>query len=275
MKTSTYTKEMIRLLNMDIYCEYILHNKPPIIFIHGFVSSVYTFRRIIPLLSKHFSIIAIDLPGFGRSVKSISFIYTYENYGKLIAACIEHFQLEKAFLVGHSMGGQIALNTTKIVPERIDKLVLLSSSGYLDKAKRWQRYCSYLPFCEIAVNYVLNKKSVPDNLKNVFYDHSLISEDLIEEFGRPLKEKNFNKSMMRLLRYREGDLTSEQLKSIDKSILLIWGREDNVVPFHIGMKLKEDLPNSELIAYDKTGHLITEERAEAVSEQIFTFFRES
>ncbi len=270
-----YNKEMIRLLNMNIYCEYLLHNKPPIIFIHGFVSSVYTFRRIIPFLSKHFSIIAIDLPGFGRSVKSTSFIYSYENYGKLIAACIEHFQLDKVFLVGHSMGGQIALYTTKLVPDKIDKLVLLSSSGYLDKAKRWKRYCSYLPFCEIAVNYVLKKRSVPDNLKNVFYDQSLITKDLIEEFGRPLKEKNFNKSMMRLLRYREGDLTSEQLKSIDKPALLIWGREDKVVPFYIGMKLEDDLPDAKLIAYEKTGHLITEEKAEAVSKDIGTFFKRS
>lgn len=270
-----YNKEMIRLLNMNIYCEYLIHNKPPIIFIHGFVSSVYTFRRIIPFLSKHFSIIAIDLPGFGRSVKSTSFIYSYENYGKLIAACIDYFQLDKVFLVGHSMGGQIALYTTKLVPNKIDKLVLLSSSGYLDKAKRWQRYCSYLPFCGIAVNYVLNKRSVPDNLKNVFYDHSLITEDLIEEFGRPLKEKNFNKSMMRLLRYREGDLTSEQLKSIDKPALLIWGKEDKVVPFHIGMKLEDDLPDAKLIAYEKTGHLITEEKSEAVSKDIGTFFKRS
>lgn len=260
---------------MNIYCEYELNHKPPIIFIHGFVSSVYTFRRIIPLLSEHFSIIAIDLPGFGRSEKSTSFIYTYENYGRLIAACIEHFQLDKVFLVGHSMGGQIALYTTKIIPERIDKLVLLSSSGYLEKAKRWQRYCSYLPFCEIAVNYVLNKKSVPDNLKNVLYDQTLITKELIEEFGRPLKEKNFNKSMMRLLRYREGDLTSEQLKNINKPVLLIWGREDKVVPFHIGTKLNGDLPNAELIAYEKTGHLITEEKSEAVTEEILGFFKKS
>ena len=237
------------------------------------MSSVYTFRKIVPLLSEHFSIIAIDLPGFGRSEKSTSFIYSYENYGKLVAACIDFFRLEKVSIIGHSMGGQVALYTSQFVPEKIDKLVLLSSSGYLEKANRWKRYSSYFPLSGMVARYIINRNSVPDNLKNVLFDPSLITEELIEEFGRPLKEKNFHKSLLRLLRYREGDLTIEQLKRIGTPALLLWGTEDNVVPIHIGIRLAEDLPNAKLITYERTGHLITEEKPEAISKEILTFLQ--
>ncbi len=56
----------IRVNDINLYCEYILNDKPPILVIHGFASSTYTFRRIMPLLQKQFSVIAIDLPGLGR-----------------------------------------------------------------------------------------------------------------------------------------------------------------------------------------------------------------
>lgn len=264
-------KEIIRLMDMDIYCEYLLQDKPPIIFIHGFVSSVSTFQPIFPLLSDHFSIIAIDLPGFGNSEKCTSFVYTYENYGRLVAACMDYFQLEQTSLVGHSMGGQVALNTAKLVPERINKLVLLASSGYLAKAKSWQRYASYLPFSDLVARRVVHKKSVPDYLKNVLHDTSFITNELAEAYGRPLQEKNFYKALIRLLRYREGDLSKEQLKQINKPALLIWGTQDRVVPVQIGVQLTEDLPDARLITYEQTGHLLTVEKSKAVSGNILSF----
>lgn len=71
------TKEIIKLDGMNIYCEHNLQDKPPILFVHGFVSSVVTFQQMMPYLSRDYTVIAIDLPGFGRSEKSTSFIYSY------------------------------------------------------------------------------------------------------------------------------------------------------------------------------------------------------
>src|SRR5699024_5815763 len=110
LETYPFTKTSITLMNTDIYYTYHLNGKPPILLIHGFVASSYTFRPIMPLLAETFSVIAMDLPGFGRSEKSTTFKYTYENYARLVIACMDHFKWTHAHLVGHSMGGQIALN---------------------------------------------------------------------------------------------------------------------------------------------------------------------
>ncbi|MBT2654659.1 alpha/beta hydrolase [Bacillus sp. ISL-18] len=254
--------------NINLYCEYLLTDKPPILLIHGFASSTYTFRRIIPLLQEKFSILAIDLPGFGKSEKSTSFVYSFENYAKLMIECIHHFGFASTCIVAHSMGGQIALNMARIAPEKINKLILLSSSGYLKRAKKLLICSSYLPFFDKIIHYYIGRKDVKYHLGNVFFNQSLINDELIREFGRPLAEKGFYKALIRLIRHREGDLLPQQLKDIQVPTLLLWGEEDRVVPVEVGKQLVQDLPDARLITYEETGHLITEERPEFVFRNI-------
>ncbi len=264
-------KSYIRVANLNLYCEYLLNDKPPIFLIHGFASSSYTFRRLIPLLQKQFSVIAVDLPGFGKSEKSTTFVYSFQNYANLLLDCINKFGISNIDIVAHSMGGQIALNMARIIPKKINKLILLCSSGYLKRSKKLLIYSSYLPFFERFVHYYIGRKEVKDYLKDVFFNQSLINDQLINEFARPLTEKGFYKALIRLLRHREGDLLPQQLQQIQIPTLLIWGEEDQVVPIQIGYRLAQDLPNAQLITYEKTGHLITEERPEGVFENILMY----
>ena len=193
----------IKLSGINLYCEHLINDKPPILLIHGFVSSMYTFRRIIPLLMKQYSIIAVDLPGFGKSEKSTSFIYTLENYATLMLECVKHFGIPSINIAAHSMGGQIALHMARIAPEKVNRLVLLCSSGYINRAKRPLIYSSYLPFFEKFVRYYVGRKDVRAELRNVFFNQHLIDEELVLEFGKPLAEKDFCKALIRLLRHRE------------------------------------------------------------------------
>ncbi|MBB6455419.1 pimeloyl-ACP methyl ester carboxylesterase [Salirhabdus euzebyi] len=264
----TLNREYIEFCNVKVYCEYLINNKPPLLLIHGFASSTYTFNLLIPLLKKHFSIVAIDLPGFGRSEKSASFVYSLHNYAKIVACCIEHFKFKHVTIVGHSMGGQVALFTAKMIPEKINKLVLLASSGYLKRPNKSLIYCSYLPFFRSFVKRKARRKEVKEYLLDVFYEKSSITADHVEEFGRPLQEDGFYISLIRLLRHREGDLSSDELKKINTPTLLIWGEEDRVVSVKIGHKLVNDLPNAKLITYEKTGHLISEERPTEIYNHI-------
>lgn len=225
----------------------------------------------MPLLAKDFSVIAIDFPGFGRSEMSTTFRYTYENYAKLVIACMDYFKLHHASLVGHSMGGQIAMYTTRMIPARIDKLVLINSSAYWGKVHKWARIATLLPFFHLITKHIVQKNDVRDTLENVLYDHSLITEEMIEEYSMPLREKRFYKALGRFLRHREGDLHREQLKDIQTPALLLWGDADNVVPLSAGKKLKEDLPNATLFHYEKAGHLLTDERPQAIVEEIIAW----
>lgn len=263
-------KEVHTIDGINIYCEHVMNDKPPIILLHGFLSSTYTFHRIIPILKDHYSVVAIDFPGFGRSEKSRSFIYSYYNYAHFVKECADYFNLDQFYVAGHSMGGQIALNMVNVMPDRIKGLVLLGCSGYLKKSSKIWIYSSYVPFFDRAISMYIQKKGVVNGLKNVLYNHSFITDKHIEEFGKPLADRDFYKVLARLLRYREGDLTSEQLKDISTPSLLLWGEEDRVVPVHIGAQLESDLPQAKMITFKETGHLITEERPNEVCKAIIS-----
>ncbi|GAB3800866.1 alpha/beta fold hydrolase [Virgibacillus kimchii] len=266
-----FHKTTIKLANVNIYCEYKLNGKPPILLIHGLVASVYTFHKMMPLLEKHFSVIAIDLPGFGRSEKSVKFINSYENFAGIIADCIDYFNLKDVYLVGHSMGGQISLYTAKLFPEKVKKLILLNSSGYLRPSNHWIKLLSYAPYFYHFIKRRVKKQGVRSTLEIALSDHSVITEEMIEEYSRPLNEKNFYKSLLRLARYREGDLRSEQVKKITTPALLIYGEEDRVVSLKVAKKLHNDLPNAKLLIHPNTGHLFTDEIPEKLTEQIREF----
>ncbi|WP_164214694.1 alpha/beta hydrolase [Virgibacillus sp. YIM 98842] len=270
-----FTKTTIKLPNAHIYCEYILNGKPPLLLIHGLVASVYTFKKMMPLLEKDFSVIAIDLPGFGRSEKSARFINSYENFAKLIASCIDYFDLKEVYLAGHSMGGQISLYTAKLFPEKIKKLILLNSSGYLKPSNHWIKLLSYVPYFYLFIKKSVKKQGVRSTLEIALSDHSVITEEMIEEYSRPLKEKQFYKSLLRLARYREGDLRSAQVKQITTPVLLIYGEKDRIISLKVAKKLAKDLPNAKLLIHPNTGHLFTDEIPENLTEQIRSFALES
>ncbi|WP_221566625.1 alpha/beta fold hydrolase [Alkalihalobacillus sp. TS-13] len=278
MKAST-TEEInpakqMQLQDINIYYEHYPNGKPDapvIILIHGFLSSCFSFRMLIPLLKEHFHIFAIDLPGFGQSEKSRKFMYSLKNYGQLIVDFIENMNIENAYVIGHSMGGQVAMHASRIAPDKIKKLILLGCSGYLKRPSRFIVRCSYLPFFVYVIKHWISKKGVRENLLTVVHNPSLIDDDLINGYALPFNDKETFHALIRVLRHREGDMQQEELQQINHPILLLWGKYDQVIPLPVGERMVNDLPNAKLKVYENAGHLLPEEIPEEISEEICGF----
>lgn len=122
-----------RRLTVDGVNVYYEHYQNPgrqtLVCIHGFLSSAFSFRKVIPLLRDRYDIIALDLPPFGQSEKSRTFIYTYQNLANLVIGILEHLQVKQAALVGHSMGGQISLAAALQKPELFSRLCCFAVQG--------------------------------------------------------------------------------------------------------------------------------------------------
>jgi pimeloyl-ACP methyl ester carboxylesterase len=258
-------------IHYEVYHNDAPKHKPTFVLIHGFLSSTFSYRRLIPLLAKENRVVAVDLPPFGRSGKTSSFTYSYRNLASLVIGLLELLGIKNVILVGHSMGGQIALNIIKQKPDFAQRVVLLCSSGYLERSKLHLIFSSYIPFFSMYVKYYLAKQGVRKNLLNVVYDHSMIDEEMMLGYEQPFYDNQIFTALTKMIRHREGDLSSEDLQALDTKSLLIWGKQDKVVPLHIGERLHEDLRNSKLITFDQTGHLLPEERPEQVKEHIFQF----
>lgn len=241
------------------------------ILLHGFLSSSFSFRKLIPFLNKEFRVIAIDIPPFGKSGKSRNFRYTYENMAKTVLALLDALHCKNIYAAGHSMGGQIVLNMMHIRPCLIQKGILLCSSGYLARARTPLIMSTYIPLFSRYVKYYLGKTGVLGNLKTVVYDQSLIDEAMVNGYTEPFNQSAIFPALAMMLRHREGDLSEDILRTIETECLLLWGEHDRVVPVQTGKRLAADLPNSKLVIFKEAGHLIPEEVPEHVYREMRDF----
>ncbi|KYG34873.1 hydrolase [Alkalihalobacillus trypoxylicola] len=275
---ATVDKSTVFLLNSDVYYEYYKHpnkeNRPVIIMIHGFLSSSYCFRKMVSLLQKDFNCLLIDLPGFGRSGKNRDFHYSFENYAKLVLTLAKLLHINQAILLGHSMGGQVALYMASQSPQFVHSLILLNSSAYLKKVKKAYYYATYFPFAPQIMRWWMAKKNYRETIEQVVFNRKMISNQIVEEYSRPFLDKEFYHSLLYLMRDREGDLTKEQLKTIQHPALILWGENDQIIPLHIGRKLSVDLPHNQFYSFKKTGHLLPEERPKEIVKHIHRFFND-
>lgn len=242
-----------------------------IVLLHGFLSSSFSFRMLVPYLTKDFHVISVDLPPFGYSDKTKNFHYSYKNIAATVLKLLDQINIQKFSVAGHSMGGQIALNMMLIAPEKIVKGILLSSSGYYNRAKRRHILASYLPFFPVFVKHYLGKTGVVGNLNSVVHDKSLIDEAMIQGYANQFEDPRIFPALGLLLRHREGDLPLEAIQRIQTPCLLIWGDHDKIVPVSIGKKLAKDLPQATLVILKETGHLLPEERPQDVYQEIRSF----
>jgi len=102
--------------------------RTPLVLLHGFTSSTYSWKDVFEPLSKSFRVIAVDLKGFGFSGKPDG-DYTRRAQAVLVARLLDHLKIEKAWLGGNSMGGEVALNFALQNPQRVSGLILIDSAG--------------------------------------------------------------------------------------------------------------------------------------------------
>lgn len=253
----------------------IEEHKPVLVMVHGYLSSTFSFRTLIPYLKDDFTIYALDLPGFGKSEKSTKFIYSLDNYAKLVLAFLDEMNLNNVVMVGHSMGGQICLYAAKDEPGKIAKIVGLSAAGYMGKLRLWIRWASYLPFMSFYLKHYFEKKNVMEIFLEVVHNRAIVNKEMINGYLAPLRKIDFYRSLLRLARHREGDLLPEALQKIQQPILLLWGTDDKIVPLDTGKKFERDLPHAILKTFENTGHLLPEEKPKEVAQYIKEFLKSS
>ncbi|WP_088041306.1 alpha/beta fold hydrolase [Bacillus sp. EAC] len=262
---------------LDVYYElYGQHNSikkdsKVFVLIHGFLSSCFSFRRLIPFIAKDHTVLVIDLPPFGKSGKHLNFIYSYDNFANVVISLVNHLNLQNINLVGHSMGGQIALYVSKKKPELVNKVILLCSSGYMGKANPHLIFSSYFPFFHLYVKRTLAKQGIMNSLVSVVHNQSLIDDEMINGYKEPFLQNEIFRALTKMIRDREGDLSPTDLQDINTPALLIWGEKDKVVPLEIGKRLHQDLKQSILVTYPEAGHLIPEEIPEHIYDRISNF----
>ena len=257
--------------------------KPAIILLHGFNGSLFNFERMVPLLSKEFRLISIDLPGFGLTGAVPSMDYSTQNSILVINELTSYLGMEKFSIAGNSMGGGIAWRYALENPEKTQSLVLLASSGIYSSEERLQIEESeresplvWKLMRSNFVSYFLSlytpKFFATQGLKTSVYDPNLATEEIANQFHElTLMQGSREAILSRFSKQNYNDEKPDILKKIQAPTLIIHGREDNIISFKSSINLDQYIQNSQLVIYPKIGHLPMYETPTRVANDIKNF----
>lgn len=247
----------------------------PVILIHGFASSIYTWKDVIPVLTREHEVVALDLPGFGGS--GIPKHLTPALYARVVPALLDRLGLGQADVVGHSLGGAVAVVLAVRQPERVRRLVLVSSAGFnmdprdrpwLLRAAGWGgSLLEPLPH---------RRTLVRAGLRQVFFDDRHLTPERVEEYLAPLARPGTMPALQSLLASGsgwEGGHLPELAKEIRKPTLILWGREDAWIPVAHADRFEASIPGSRKVILERCGHVPQEEHPQETARRIAEFLR--
>jgi len=233
----------------------------PLVLIHGYTSLTYTWKEVFEPLSKSFRVIAVDLKGFGFSGKPDG-DYTRRAQAVLVAHLLDHLHIEKAWLCGNSMGGEVALNVALANPQRVAGLILIDSAG-VDVPGRGTLAPGYLLIPGVGRLLIAlsltSDKLVRQGLEKSFYDHSKVTPDRVASYYRPLKTRGGQLAALRARAQWSLFPVEPNLDKINVPTLILWGAQDQLIPLAAGRKMNSLIKSSSLVIFDNCGHLPQEE----------------
>jgi pimeloyl-ACP methyl ester carboxylesterase len=237
----------------------------PMLMLHGLGASTYTWRYLMPDLARSRRIIAVDLKGAGKSDKPLDEEYGILDQAALLKTLVERKGLSNLTVVGHSLGGGVALalalDLNRTNPDTLKRLVLIASVAYrqrlrivdLLKTPSIGKPAQFAYAPEILVFGALYAS---------YHDPSKISLDAIRTYALPLHEPAGQYALIKMAEHivppNLQALTSSY-RTIQQPTLMIWCVEDQVVPLAIGRKLAHELPRGHLEVLKGCGHAPQEE----------------
>ena len=244
----------------------------PLILVHGFAGSTYTWRKLIPLLADRYTVYALDLLGFGLSDKPVDGNYDLDSQGKLVIGFMDALHITRAALVGHSMGGVVVGYAALDAPSKVDALVLVSPGFYGKGVPGFLRYL-FFPLDRIMARQFYKKSVRAASLERSFYNKALVTDALIDAYLLPAKTPHAADALARMMTSAGTGPYEGLAEKISVPCLLVWGNHDtNNLP-QDGERLKQEIKKSSLVYISACGHYVQEEKPKELAEKIKDFLK--
>lgn len=237
----------------------ILGSGQPLLILHGWNGSSNSWEKVMEFLAPRFQVIIPDFPGFGKSQfpsrvwELNDFVFWFKNF-------TERLNLKEFFLLGHSFGGRVAIKFSIFYPEKVKKLLLVSSAGIKSEPDLKTRIIFTFAFIGNAIFSPKPFSRLKNFARNFFYK-ILKNKDYVKAKGvmRETMKKIVNEDLLPVL------------SQIKQETILIWGKKDGLVPLKYGQIFNEKIKNSKLIILEGIRHSPHLESSEKLSEIIIQF----
>lgn len=238
--------------------------KPKVILLHGLGVSAESWQFTIPGLAANYHVIAPDQIGFGKSDKPL-LKYRVGTYVDFLDKFMAELKIEKASLVGNSMGGWVAGLMAIKYPNRVEKIVLADAAGIIPAT-----------YSEAEV-YQLNNSTrdeIRANMKKIFANPLFQNnEALVDQFMTARVAANDGYTINSIIESikRKEDFLNDRLSEIKKPTLIIWGKQDGLLPVADAAAFNKGIAGSQLIIFDQCGHVPQFEKAAEFNKEVSNF----
>ena len=250
--------------------------RPVLVMLHGSgpgATGWSNYSRNVPALSRHFRVICPDLPGFGASDMKPVDAAVPGFWAQTIVAMLDALGIAKAHFVGNSMGGMIALKIALEHPERIGRMVLMGPGGGCAVTAQWPS-----PGIVNLVTFYDGEGPTLEKVRffveQAVYDRSSITPELLAE----RLEAALDPRIVAQPPMRPGPAgppeelwRDPRLTRLPHDVLILWGREDRILPLDTGFTFMKQIPRARLMVVPQCGHWVQWEHADEFNNQVALF----
>jgi pimeloyl-ACP methyl ester carboxylesterase len=256
-----------------------------VLLIHGLGATKASFYDTAAVLSREgYRVHALDLPGFGSSSKPATAPYTARWFADSVIALMDRLSIDRAHIVGNSMGGRVALEVALREPERVGALALLCPAvafvkrGYHPIVRAARPELAFLP-------HRFRRTMVSSTFRGLFHDPDAldpyVSDVVVDEFQRLYASPSARFAFLSAARniYLDRPFGRHgfypRLADLERPALFVWGSHDTLIPPGFKRHVAEWLPRAEQIVLDGCGHVPQVERTDQTNGLIRRFFAQA
>jgi pimeloyl-ACP methyl ester carboxylesterase len=234
-------------------------NVIPILFLHGFGSSLQTWDTWAQALSDEYRVISVDLPGFGLTGEDPSGIYTDQRSVEVLEVFLKELKIPKVVLVGNSMGGKFAWQFAARYPNQVAKLVLISPDGYASPGIEYGKKPD-VPAIADLYRYIFSKTFLAMNLEPAYANPKTLNDALVNRYYDLMLAPGVRGAILARMQQTVLQDPVPSLASIQVPTLLIWGEKDAFIPISNSNDYLKVMPNAKRVSLPNIGHLPQEEQ---------------
>jgi pimeloyl-ACP methyl ester carboxylesterase len=276
--------QFVEVNGLNVHYKRYGQGEPYIILLHGFGASTFSWREVTQPLAQAGTVIAFDRPAFGLTERPLpeewqdgANPYAAVAQVDLLLGLMDTLGVERAILVGNSAGGTVSMNAALRQPERVRALVLVDPAVYVGGGgPSWIRPLFALPQMDrIGPLFVRSiSDSGMDVLSSAWHDTSLVTDEVIEGYRKPLRAENWDVALWYMTKGSRASALAERLDEFTMPVLVVTGDDDRIVPTDDSIRLAGELPGAELVVFPRCGHVPHEECPQAFLDAVLPFIQQ-
>jgi pimeloyl-ACP methyl ester carboxylesterase len=233
----------------------------PIVLIHGTGASLHTWEGWVSELKNEHRIITMDLPAYGLTGPNATGDYSQDFYSDFMEKFLSKLNIKRCILGGNSLGGGITWVYALAHPERVAKMILVDAGGYpmVSKSVPIAFQVARIPVLKNLFKYVLPHSIIEKSLQNVYVHDDRITPELMERYYDMASREGNRKAFVDRMKVSIKNDKYLKIKTLNMPTLILWGKEDGLIPTDVADKFHADLPNDTLVILKDLGHTPMEE----------------